>query len=62
MFRYNFPRTFRMSDKIKEKIKAFKSSKDPLEKETIEKELVQESAIEIVQGYTDNETAISDFK
>ena len=51
-----------MSDQIKDKIKAFKSSKDPHEKETIEKELVQESAIEIVQGYPDNETAISDFK
>ena len=62
MFRYNFPRNLRTSELLKNKIKAFKSSKDPLEKETIEKELVQESAIEIVQGYTDNETAISDFK
>ena len=62
MFRYNFPRNLRISEPLKNKIKVFKSSKDPLEKETIEKELVQESAIEIVQGYTDNETAMSDFK
>ena len=62
MFRYNFPGNLIISDSIKDKIRAFKSSKDPHEKERIEQELVQEGAIEIVQGYTDNETALSDFK